>query len=125
MLLLLISCCAHARAHHRQVLFRPVVMMTPDYGLIAEVTLLSQGFSRAGWLARKMVRLYALAAQQLSAQPHYDWGLRALKVALLTAGTIKRACMELAEAHVALRALREANLPKLLTEVRRCWPPHA
>lgn len=38
-----------------------------------------------------MVALYALAQGQLSAQAHYDWGLRALKAVLVMAGALKRA----------------------------------
>lgn len=43
-------------------------MTAPDYQLIAEVMLLSEGFSQAAWLAGKVVHLYKLASQQLSQQ---------------------------------------------------------
>lgn len=43
-------------------------MTAPDYQLIAEVMLFSEGFSQAGWLAGKVVHLYKLASQQLSQQ---------------------------------------------------------
>jgi hypothetical protein len=51
-----------------QVLFRPIAMTAPDYQLIAEVMLFSEGFSQASWLAGKVVHLYKLASQQLSQQ---------------------------------------------------------
>jgi hypothetical protein len=51
-----------------QVLFRPIAMVAPDYQLIAEVMLYSEGFSQASWLAGKVVHLYKLASQQLSQQ---------------------------------------------------------
>jgi hypothetical protein len=51
-----------------QVLFRPVAMVVPDYQLVAEVMLFSEGFDAAPWLAGKMVHLYKLASEQLSQQ---------------------------------------------------------
>lgn len=38
-----------------KVLFRPVSMMIPNYGLIAEIMLFSEGFSEAKSLSAKMV----------------------------------------------------------------------
>lgn len=51
-----------------QVLFRPVAMVVPDYQIVAEVMLFSEGFDTAPWLAGKMVHLYKLASEQLSQQ---------------------------------------------------------
>ena len=58
-----------------KVLFRPVSMMIPNYGLIAEIMLQAEGFKDAKVLSKKMVQLYKLASEQLSQQDHYDFGM--------------------------------------------------
>uniref|UniRef100_A0A3B3E1D1 Dynein heavy chain hydrolytic ATP-binding dynein motor region domain-containing protein n=1 Tax=Oryzias melastigma TaxID=30732 RepID=A0A3B3E1D1_ORYME len=57
-----------------------------------------------------------MAGIQLSQQPHYDFGLNSLKSVLITAGKIKRDSLELSEDVVLLRALRDTNLPKFVSE---------
>jgi dynein heavy chain 1, cytosolic len=71
-------------------LFREVAMMTPNKALIAQVIMFSQGFQSGERLAGKICSLFDLCLDQLSAQPHYDFGLRSLKAVLGTAGQIKR-----------------------------------
>ena len=49
-----------------KVLFRPVAMMIPNYGLIAEIMLGAEGFGEAKILSKKMTQLYKLSSEQLS-----------------------------------------------------------
>ncbi|GBG29459.1 Dynein heavy chain 1, axonemal [Hondaea fermentalgiana] len=99
-----------------KVCFRPVSMMVPDYALIAEIMLFAEGFGDAKTLSRKMIKLFHLSSQQLSQQPHYDYGLRAVKSVLVMAGGLKRGNPEVSEDVTLIRALRDSNVPKCLSE---------
>ena len=99
-----------------KVMFRPVAMMIPNYGLIAEIMLGAEGFINAKQLSTKMVQLYKLSSEQLSQQDHYDFGLRAVKSVLVMAGSLKRANTQLNEDNVLIRAMRDANVPKFLKD---------
>lgn len=64
-------------------------MIVPDFELICEIMLITEGFQNARTLARKFITLYSLCKELLSKQDHYDWGLRAIKSLLVMAGSLK------------------------------------
>ena len=97
-----------------KALFRPVTMVQPDLLLICENMLMSEGFTQAKVLAKKMTVLYKLAKEQLSKQYHYDFQLRALKSVLVMAGQLKRTYADIPEDIVLMRALRDMNMPKFV-----------
>ncbi|KAI8321400.1 dynein heavy chain [Martensiomyces pterosporus] len=108
-------------------LFRSFAMTKPDRDLIAQVMLYSQGFRMAELLASKVVPLFNLCAEQLSQQPHYDFGLRALKSVLVSAGNLKRDRLQSAssaggdssspdEQGLLIQSIRETVVPKLVAQ---------
>lgn len=108
-------------------LFRSMSMTRPDQELIAQVLLFSKGFRAAETLASKIVPFFNLCKEQLSPQPHYDFGLRALKAVLASAGIIKRdrhLTADIAandqdnalEQQVMIQSVTETVVPKLVAE---------
>ncbi|THH28428.1 hypothetical protein EUX98_g5757 [Antrodiella citrinella] len=114
-------------------LFRPMAMTRPDRELIAQVMLFSQGFRTAESLASKIVPFFNLCDEQLSPQPHYDFGLRALKAVLASAGILKRERLANARAHaegggveelsdseseqvILIQSVTETIVPKLVAD---------
>lgn len=108
-------------------LFRSVAMVIPDRKLIAQVMLYSQGIVTAELLAPRVVDLFLLCEEKMSKQRHYDFGLRALKTLLVSAGALKRQALEgmgelegeiLAEEEKKALIVGACNnvLPKLIAE---------
>ncbi|CDW96237.1 hypothetical protein [Sporisorium scitamineum] len=112
-------------------LFRNMAMTHPDRELIAQVMLFSQGFRTAETLASKIVPFFNLCLEQLSPQPHYDFGLRALKAVLVSAGQLKREHMlnggggheadsvvsiDVSEQEILIQSVSETIVPKLIAE---------
>ena len=99
-----------------KALFRSCAMVVPDLVLICENMLMSEGFQKARSLSRKFVSLYMLSRELLSKARHYDWGLRAVKSVLRMAGKLKRSDPQIDEDPLLMRALRDFNMPKIVTD---------
>ncbi|ESP05087.1 hypothetical protein LOTGIDRAFT_151884 [Lottia gigantea] len=118
-------------------LFRNLAMTKPNRQLISQVMLYSQGFRQAEKLASKIVPFFKLCDEQLSPQSHYDFGLRALKSVLVSAGNVKRDKLRqvkegfeergealdesaiaenLPEQEILIQSVMETMVPKLVAE---------
>ena len=98
-----------------KTLFRPCAMMVPDFGFIAEIMLFSGGFTTASILSKKLVALFDLCRKQLSNAYHYDWGLRAMKAILTTAGKAKRTHLEEDESFLLVQTITDCTRPRLVS----------
>jgi dynein heavy chain 1, cytosolic len=108
-------------------LFRSFAMVVPDRKLIAQVMLYSQGIVTAEYLSSKVVDLFMLCELRMSKQRHYDFGLRALKTLLVSAGALKRQALDgkgemkgedlaMAEKNALIVGACHNVLPKLVAE---------
>lgn len=99
-----------------KALFRGVAMMTPDFQIIKKVKMCSVGYNDFDILSAKFFALYATCKEQLSNQRHYDWGLRNILSVLRTIGETKRKNIDIPEAELVYRTVRDMNLSKLVSE---------
>ena len=99
-----------------KALFRGVTMMAPDRRIIMKVKLAAAGFQESDIISRKFDRLYTLCEQQLSKQPHYDFGLRNILSVLRTAGAAKRTNPRTTEMVLMMKTLHEMNVSKFVAE---------
>ena len=98
-----------------KAIVRPVSMMVPDFCLIAEIMLFSEGFTNAKPLAKKMVAIMEMSQQQLSKQDHYDYTLRSFIIPISrAAGTKKRESPQTEEQVILFNAMSELIVPKLV-----------
>jgi len=108
-----------------KALFRGVMMMVPDRQIIMKVKLAGAGYQEYAPLSVKFHVLYSLCEQQLSKQPHYDFGLRNILSVLRTAGaqlrSDKQACEKSglkmkSESYLLCRTLRDMNMSKFVAD---------
>ncbi|CAG9464381.1 unnamed protein product [Pedinophyceae sp. YPF-701] len=98
-----------------KAIVRPVAMMVPDFTLIAEIMMFSEGFQTAKSLAKKMIAIMELSQQQLSKQDHYDYGLRSFVIPIArAAGAHKRAMPDASEEVIMYRTMIDLIKPKLV-----------
>ncbi|KMQ91499.1 cytoplasmic dynein 2 heavy chain 1-like protein [Lasius niger] len=90
-------------------LFRPISMAHPDKSDIVRTLLECAGFLEAITLGKRLVEALEIAGTMLSEQPHYDWGLRALKSVLDALHPIAG----VDETTRLLISIRASTLPKL------------
>ena len=76
----------------------------------------SVGYTDFDILSAKFFSLYATCKEQLSNQRHYDWGLRNILSVLRTMGATKRDNVDLSEAQLVYRTVRDMNLSKLVSQ---------
>jgi dynein heavy chain len=84
--------------------------------MIMKVKLCSVGYEQFEMLSQKFYVLYNTSKEQLSAQKHYDWGLRNILAVLRTAGATKRDNISASESFLLYRTLREMNLSKMVAQ---------
>ena len=99
-----------------KALFRGVTMMAPDRRIIMKVKLAAAGFQESDIISRKFDRLYTLCEQQLSKQPHYDFGLRNILSVLRTAGAAKRSNPRTTEMVLMMKTLHDMNVSKFVAQ---------
>ncbi|CEP03245.1 hypothetical protein PBRA_003005 [Plasmodiophora brassicae] len=109
-------------------LFRDVSLSSPDVATIAKVTLFSQGFQNSSAVVPSLCELFSLCSLQLSKQVHYDFGLRALKAVLRSAGALLRSiCSDVLgarfedEVRTLLHSITRTVLPKLTRDDAPCF----
>ncbi|XP_063978818.1 cytoplasmic dynein 2 heavy chain 1 [Diachasmimorpha longicaudata] len=93
-------------------LFRPIGMAHPDRYDIVKSLLECGGFLEASALAHQAVETLDISEKLLSKQPHYDWGLRALRSVLDAIASSETQT----ESERLLDAIKAAILPKLTEE---------
>ncbi|XP_043684796.1 cytoplasmic dynein 2 heavy chain 1 [Vespula pensylvanica] len=90
-------------------LFRPIGMAHPDKFDIIKALLECAGFLESSMLANRLVETFEISQNLLSKQPHYDWGLRALRSVIDAISSANH----LDESSRLLIAIKDSTLPKL------------
>ncbi|KAL0487737.1 dynein heavy chain [Acrasis kona] len=102
-----------------KALFRTIAVVVPNRRIIMKVKLAACGFQTNNMLSKKFNVLYKLCEEQLSAQTHYDFGLRNILSVLRTCGRTLRESAdknEDGEMRVLMRVLNDMNSSKLVDE---------
>ncbi|XP_058798637.1 cytoplasmic dynein 2 heavy chain 1 [Phymastichus coffea] len=97
-------------------LFRPIGMAHPNKTNIVRSLLECAGFVNASRLANQLVETFDTAEKLLSKQPHYDWGLRALRSVLNAIPLSSGSDNESIEVARMLSGIYVSTMPKLVEE---------
>lgn len=92
--------------------FRTVALPALEIRIIFELTLFSNGFLHSAELAGILVSFLRLAGSLLSAQCHYDFGMRSVKTILRNAVALKEG--NLTEHQLLLKAITDLYAPQLV-----------
>lgn len=116
------------RAHlpdNLKKLFRNFSMKSPDSEIIGEVLLSSRGFKSSKELAQKTVLFFNGLSSSTSKQPHYDFGLRALKNVLANAKQVATSTNDersvYSELISVVKSINEMVQPRLLDQDVRAF----
>ncbi|XP_048580282.1 dynein heavy chain domain-containing protein 1 isoform X3 [Nematostella vectensis] len=88
-------------------LMRPVAMMLPDSLPVVEVWMTCRGFTEAKSLSMKINTFFKMISDQVSCQPQYDFGLRAVRQVIHLAAVRLRS--ELRKTAIAMDAVKEES----------------
>lgn len=106
--------CVNNLPDNLKVRFRTVALSVPDIRVIFELTLFSGGFVSAKELAETMVSFLQLGGSLLSAQCHYDFGMRSVKTVLRNVMRMKEKESHLTEHQMLYRAINDLYAPQLV-----------
>ena len=99
-------------------LLRPFAMPRIDTSIVIFVSLVANGFKSAlaTFVTNQIKVLYVLCQDRLSAQAHYDFGIRNISQVLRGLGRLSFEDQENADLSEVASVLKQVNLPRLLQE---------
>lgn len=91
-------------------------MLSPDWTVICQLILFSNGFDDSPTLARKLIELHQICRVQLSQQNHYGFSGRTLKTILAESRLAKHRNTSLSPVDCIGRAIWAIHSPKIIDE---------
>lgn len=97
-------------------MFRPCAMLQPDWSVISQMILYSNGFDDSHLLARKLIELHQVCAVQFSHRHHYDFSGRTIKVILAESRRSMHRKPSLSPIECIGKTIRAIHLPRIVDE---------